>query len=120
MANTKGAANYGSAAAPAGAPVAATVGTPVTNPVGGNFRFTNDIQGTGAHRNWSIFCRHHYRCDKSVYVGRCLKWFWMQEEDIDTDADPNTSEGIFVLCGSKCPGGLTIGDLYTSQASFSL
>ena len=75
MANTKGAANYGSAAAPAGAPVAATVGTPVTNPVGGNFRFTNDIQGTGAHHNCSIFCRHHCRCDKSVYVGRCLKWF---------------------------------------------
>ena len=49
-----------------------------------------------------------------------LNGFWMQEEDIDTDADPNTSEGIFVLCGSKCPGGLTIGDLYTSQASFSL
>ena len=47
-----------------------------------------------------------------------LNGFWMQEEDIDTDADPNTSEGIFVLCGSKCPGGLTIGDLYTSQASF--
>ena len=49
-----------------------------------------------------------------------LNGFWMQEEDIDTDADPNTSEGIFALCGSKCPGGLTIGDLYTSQASFSL
>ena len=31
-----------------------------------------------------------------------LKGFFLQEEDADADADPNTSEGIFIFCNS-CP-----------------
>ena len=31
-----------------------------------------------------------------------LQGFFLQEEDADADADPNTSEGIFVFCGG-CP-----------------
>jgi hypothetical protein len=29
-----------------------------------------------------------------------LQGFFLQEEDADADADPNTSEGIFIFCGS--------------------
>src|SRR4029079_6815266 len=31
-----------------------------------------------------------------------LKGFFLQEEDADADADPNTSEGIFIFCNT-CP-----------------
>ncbi len=31
-----------------------------------------------------------------------LQGFFLQEEDADADADPNTSEGIFIFCGG-CP-----------------
>src|SRR5262249_42465032 len=31
-----------------------------------------------------------------------LQGFFLQEEDADADADPNTSEGIFIFCNS-CP-----------------
>ena len=39
-----------------------------------------------------------------------LKGFFLQEEDADTDADPNTSEGIFVFCGS-CAVEVTEGQI---------
>ncbi len=38
-----------------------------------------------------------------------LSGFFIQEEDNDTDADPATSEGIFVFCGS-CPVDVLLGD----------
>ena len=34
-----------------------------------------------------------------------LQGFFLQEEDADADADPNTSEGIFVFCSSVPDGG---------------
>jgi uncharacterized protein len=37
-----------------------------------------------------------------------LQGFFLQEEDTDTDADPNTSEGIFVFCGT-CPTTVSEG-----------
>lgn len=36
--------------------------------------------------------------------------FFIQEEDVDMDADSNTSEGVFVYCNS-CPDLVTVGDL---------
>lgn len=39
-----------------------------------------------------------------------LNGFYVQEEDADADADPATSEGIYVFCGSTCPTGLAAGD----------
>ena len=44
-----------------------------------------------------------------------LDGFFIQEEDVDADADPTTSEGIFVFCrfGAGCPSGLATGDLVT-------
>jgi uncharacterized repeat protein (TIGR01451 family) len=37
-----------------------------------------------------------------------LQGFFLQEEDADADADPNTSEGIFIFCGS-CTTPVTEG-----------
>jgi uncharacterized repeat protein (TIGR01451 family) len=37
-----------------------------------------------------------------------LQGFFLQEEDADVDADPNTSEGIFVFC-SSCPTAVAEG-----------
>jgi predicted extracellular nuclease len=39
-----------------------------------------------------------------------LRGFFIQEEDADADADPATSEGIFVFC-SACPVTVQVGDL---------
>jgi hypothetical protein len=39
-----------------------------------------------------------------------LRGFFLQEEDADADADPATSEGIFVFC-SACPVAVAVGDL---------
>lgn len=38
-----------------------------------------------------------------------LRGFFIQEEDADVDADPATSEGIFVFC-SNCPTAVSVGD----------
>lgn len=38
-----------------------------------------------------------------------LRGFFIQEEDADADADPVTSEGIFVFC-SSCPTAVSVGD----------
>ena len=42
-----------------------------------------------------------------------VEGFFLQEEDSDTDADPSTSEGIFVFCNQDCPALLTAGQLVT-------
>jgi uncharacterized protein len=36
--------------------------------------------------------------------------FFLQEEDADADADPATSEGVYVFCRTACPEDLTAGD----------
>ena len=38
--------------------------------------------------------------------------FFLQEEDADWDANPSTSEGVFVFCRGQCPaeGDLAVGD----------
>ena len=38
-----------------------------------------------------------------------LRGFFVQEEDADADADPATSEGIFVFC-TTCPVAVSVGD----------
>lgn len=39
--------------------------------------------------------------------------FFVQEEDADADADPATSEGIFVFCRGTCPAAPQVGDVIT-------
>ncbi len=40
-----------------------------------------------------------------------LAGFYLQEEDADTDSSSETSEGIYIFCGSTCPAELAAGDL---------
>ncbi len=47
-----------------------------------------------------------------------LDGFFIQEEDADADADPATSEGIFVFCRFiGCPAALAVGDLVTVEGA---
>jgi predicted extracellular nuclease len=45
-----------------------------------------------------------------------LDGFFVQEEDVDADTDPATSEGIFVFCRGVCPD-VAVGDLVTVAGS---
>lgn len=45
-----------------------------------------------------------------------LRGFFLQEEDAEADADPATSEGIFVFC-SGCPVDVSVGDLVRATGS---
>jgi uncharacterized repeat protein (TIGR01451 family) len=45
-----------------------------------------------------------------------LQGFFLQEEDIDVDADPNTSEGVFVSCGA-CSTAVSEGQRVEVQGS---
>ncbi len=45
--------------------------------------------------------------------------FFVQEPDADADADPATSEGLFVFCRGQCPGGLAVGDAVTVHGPVS-
>lgn len=47
-----------------------------------------------------------------------LSGFFLQEEDADADADPNTSEGIFIYCAS-CPTAVTEGQRVRASGSVS-
>lgn len=46
-----------------------------------------------------------------------LRGFYVQEEDVDTDADPTTSEGIFVFNGSS--DSVVLGDAVTVEGTVS-
>ena len=49
-----------------------------------------------------------------------LNGFFVQEEDVDADADPATSEGIFVFDGSSLPDeDVAIGDLVSVEGEVS-
>ncbi|HSF97203.1 MAG TPA: ExeM/NucH family extracellular endonuclease [Ornithinibacter sp.] len=47
--------------------------------------------------------------------------FFLQEEAADWDADPATSEGVFVFCRGECPaaGAVAVGDLVEVQGRVS-
>jgi len=47
-----------------------------------------------------------------------LQGFFLQEEDADADADPNTSEGIFVFCGG-CPTAVAEGQRVKATGTVS-
>ncbi len=47
-----------------------------------------------------------------------LKGFFLQEEDTDADADPNTSEGIFIFCNT-CPTAVAEGQRVKATGTVS-
>lgn len=72
--------------------------------------FIHEVQGFGS----SVAITAPVRVE-AVVVGDFqasgqLRGFFLQEEDSDADADPETSEGIFVFC-SGCPTDVRVGDL---------
>ncbi len=44
-----------------------------------------------------------------------VEGFFVQEEDLDADGDPNTSEGIFVFCNLNCVPAVAVNDQVTVQ-----
>ena len=99
-------------AAPVPAPVPAPVAAPVpalvpvsTTPT----TLIHAIQGTGAPAT-TAFVSVTAIVTSLFFNSDAVSGFWMQEEDSDIDADPNTSEGIFVNCTAKCPSTLAVGN----------
>ncbi|MCB9138855.1 MAG: ExeM/NucH family extracellular endonuclease [Caldilineaceae bacterium] len=79
----------------------------------------HDVQGSGT----SVTAPSSTVMVQAVVVGDYqafgqLGGFFIQEENVDVDADPATSEGIFIYCGS-CPVDVAVGDLVTVTGSES-
>ena len=75
-----------------------------------DFTPIHDIQGNGSTSplvGTSVFTRGIVTGIKSGSSGG----FFIQEPDATVDADPNTSEGLFVFTGSSVPAGTVVGNL---------
>ena len=71
--------------------------------------FIHDVQGPDAESPMSGSTVTIQGVAVATFQGTTkLQGFFLQEEDADTDADPATSEGIFVFCGS-CPTAVAEG-----------
>lgn len=95
-----------------GAQALCAVTVTVTAPL--STSLVSDVQGSGSA---SPLLGQEVRVEAvvtSLITSRdALAGFFVQEEDDDADADPATSEGVYVFCGSTCPTGLAAGDLVT-------
>lgn len=72
------------------------------------FAAIHDIQGSGGAATPGAFTVEATVVG-DYQGGDQLRGFFIQEEDADADADPATSEGIFVFC-SGCPVDVSAGD----------
>jgi uncharacterized protein len=54
---------------------------------------------------------------RGIVTGRKSNGFFIQEPDASVDADPNTSEGIFVFTSSAPPAAATVGNLVQVTAT---
>ena len=70
----------------------------------------HDIQGTGAAITGAGPFTVRAIVTADFQNSNQLSGFFIQEEDVDADADPLTSEGIFVYCNT-CPVAVNVGDL---------
>jgi predicted extracellular nuclease len=78
--------------------------------------FIHDVQGDGATTPLAGDTVTIQGIVTSLFESNdALDGFFVQEEDDQVDADPNTSEALFVFCrfGDGCPGALAVGDLVT-------
>ena len=73
--------------------------------------FVHDIQGSGSAVTGSgpFTVEAIVVGDFQAQTSGQLKGFFIQEEDADADANPATSEGIFVYCNT-CPDAVNVGD----------
>ncbi len=84
-----------------GATIALTVQPPLVK--------IHDVQGSGPDVVITTLAKVEAVVVADYQSGDQLRGFFIQEEDADADADPATSEGIFVFCGS-CATGVAVGD----------
>jgi uncharacterized protein len=104
---------------PAPAPASVPVSSPATGPAPApvplvptpSVTLIHDIQGTGNPIVTPFFVNVEAIITSLFTTDDALSGFWMQEEDSDIDTSTNTSEGIFVTCGTNCPASLAVGSL---------
>jgi predicted extracellular nuclease len=70
----------------------------------------HEIQGSGSSVAITTEVRVEAVVTSRFEDNDLVEGFFIQEEDFDVDADPATSEGIFVYCENNCPV-LALGDL---------
>jgi len=86
---------------------------------GGGQAFIHDVQGSGAATPMAGATVTVEGVVTGDYQAATqLQGFFLQEEDADTDADPATSEGIFVFCDG-CPTAVTEGQRVRVTGSVS-
>jgi predicted extracellular nuclease len=73
----------------------------------------HDVQGTGATVAITTPVEIQGVVTALSEVDDVLDGFFVQEETVDEDDDPRTSEGIFVFCRGNCPTELAPDDLVT-------
>jgi predicted extracellular nuclease len=78
--------------------------------VGVQDAFIHEVQGAGSRVAITTQVRVEAVVVGDFQASDQLRGFFLQEEDADADANPATSEGIFVFC-SGCPTDVKVGDL---------
>ena len=93
-----------------------------------------DVQGLGTIQNDDFSLTHIHDIqgngDTSPFAGQSVttsgivtavksNGFFIQEAEIDYDADSNTSEGVFVFTSAPPPAAAAVGNLVTVQATVS-
>lgn len=92
-------------------------GTIVNNDVQAGERI-HDVQGNGATSPMVGATVSVEGVVTASYQSGGLSGFFLQEEDADADADPNTSEGLFVFCGA-CPVAVAEGQRVRATGAVS-
>jgi predicted extracellular nuclease len=86
--------------------------------VNDDITFIHDVQGNGAATpipGATVTVEGIVTAD---FQGTNIQGFFLQEEETDADADPNTSEGIFVFCGG-CPTPVAEGQRVKATGTVS-
>ena len=78
--------------------------------VNDDLNLIHDVQGNGVATSLSGTVTVQAIVTASFQASTQKQGFFLQEEDVDADADPMTSEGIFVFCGG-CPTAVVEGQL---------
>jgi predicted extracellular nuclease len=94
---------------PTGTPTATPTPTPTPTPVA-----IHDIQGNGNTSPLSGSVT-----TTGIVTGLRSNGFFIQEPDATVDADPNTSEGIFVFTSSAPPAAAVVGNLVQVAGTIS-
>ncbi|MEO6655217.1 MAG: hypothetical protein ABIO36_03975, partial [Pyrinomonadaceae bacterium] len=94
---------------PVGTPTPTPTGTPTPTPTPAMLTPIHDIQGSGTASPLATQTVTTSGIVTGIKGGSSGGYF-IQEPDATVDADPNTSEGIFVFSGASIPAGAAIGN----------